>query len=63
MGPLVLFSLMRLNNSAVSNVVTISPNSVLAVHRKFIARKWTYRKMSLGRPATEGEVRHLVIEC
>ena len=35
---------------------------MLAWHRKLAARKWTYRQKPTGRPATEDEVRQLVIE-
>ena len=35
---------------------------MLAWHRKLAARRWTYRQKPTGRPATEDEVRQLVIE-
>ena len=59
---LFFFSLMRLSNRVVGNIVTISPKTVLAWHRKLVARKWTYRQKLFGRPVTEDEVRLLVID-
>jgi transposase InsO family protein len=59
---LFFVSLLRLNERVVANIVTISPNTVLAWHRKLAARRWTVRQKSLGRPVTEDEVRNLVIE-
>ena len=62
MGPLVFVSLFRLGHGVVDNIVTIKPSTVLAWHRKLAARKWTYRQKPIGRPATEDQVRRLVIE-
>ena len=59
---LFFVSLLRLNERVVANIVTISPNTVLAWHRKLAARRWAYRQKPLGRPATDDEVRQLVIE-
>ena len=59
---LFFVSLFRLGNGVVDNIVTIKPSTVLAWHRKLAARKWTYRQKPNGRPATEDEVRQLVIE-
>lgn len=53
---------MRLNRRVVGNIITFSPNTVLAWHRKLAARKWTYCRRPLGRPVTEEEVRCLVLE-
>lgn len=55
-------ALLRLNQRVVGTIVTISPNTVLAWHRKLAARRWTYRQKPLGLPVTEDEVRNLVIE-
>ena len=62
MGPLFFVSLFRLGNAVVDNIVTIKPSTVLACHRKLAARKCTFRQKPKGRPATENEVRQLVIE-
>lgn len=59
---LFFVSLLRLNERVVGNIVTTSPNTVLAWHRKLAARRWTYRQKPIGRPVTEDEVRNLVIE-
>lgn len=55
-------SLLPLNECVVGNIASISPNTVLAWHRKLATRRWTYRQKPLGRPVTEDEVRNLVIE-
>ena len=59
---LFFFSLMRLSNRVVGNIVTISPKTVLAWHRKLVARKWPPCQKPLSRPSTEQEVRKLVFE-
>jgi hypothetical protein len=59
---LFFLSLFRLGHGVVDNIVTIKPSTVLAWHRKLVSRKWTYRQKPMGRPATEDEVRQLVIE-
>jgi len=59
---LFFVSLFRLGHGVVDNIVTIKPSTVLAWHRKLVSRKWTYRQKPMVRPATEDEVRQLVIE-
>ena len=59
---LFFVSLLRINKRVVDNIVTISPDTVLAWHRKLVARKWTYSQKPLGRPVTEDEIRQLVID-
>ena len=59
---LFFVSLFRVGNGVVDNIVTIKTSTVLAWHRKRVSRKWTYRQKPMGRPATEDEVRQLVIE-
>jgi hypothetical protein len=39
----------------------VTPDTILAWHRKLIAQKWTYRRMGVGRPATASEVERLVL--
>ena len=59
---LFLVSLFRLGNGVVDNIATIKPSTVLSWRRKLAARKWTFRQKPIGRPATEDDVRRLVVE-
>ncbi len=60
--PLVFYISIRLGNGVVDNIVTTKPSTVPAWHRKLAASKWACRQKPTGRPATEDEVRQLVIE-
>jgi transposase InsO family protein len=44
----------------VASIVT--PETILAWHRRLVARKWTFERRTLGRPAVADEVRALVLK-
>ena len=46
--------------SAVACVVT--PDTILAWHRRLVAVKWTFRRRTEGRPPVAAEVRALIVE-
>jgi hypothetical protein len=43
------------------SVLLVSPQTVLRWHRELVARKWTYRRRSTGRPPLDLDVRELVL--
>ena len=51
-----------LGRSLLAEVATIvTPDTILAWHRKLIAQKWTYPRKGVGRPPTEKDVEQLVL--
>jgi hypothetical protein len=55
----VLAALARLLTAAVRGTRLVTPGTLLAWHRRLLARKWTYPNRP-GRPATGQEIRDLV---
>jgi putative transposase len=43
------------------SVFPVSPQTLLRWHRELVARKWTYRRRSPGRPPIDPELRELVL--
>jgi putative transposase len=43
------------------SVFLVSPQTLLRWHRELVARKWTYRRRSPGRPPIDPELRELVL--
>src|SRR5438034_1109396 len=43
------------------SVFPVSPQTLLRWHRELVARKWTYRRRSPGRPAIDRGLRELVL--
>jgi putative transposase len=43
------------------SVFLVSPQTLLRWHRELVARKWTYRRRSLGRPPLDPALRELVL--
>jgi len=43
------------------SVFPVSPQTLLRWHRELVARKWTYRRRSPGRPPIDRELRELVL--
>jgi hypothetical protein len=56
----VLAALARLLPAALRGGRLVTPGTLLAWHRRLIARKWTYPGRP-GRPGTSGKVRDLVL--
>ena len=51
-----------LGRSLLAEVATIvTPDTILAWHRKLIAQKWTYPRKGVGRPPTAKEVEQLLL--
>src|SRR6516225_6250456 len=51
-----------LGRKLLGEVATIvTPDTILAWHRKLIAQKWTYPRKGVGRPPTAKEVEQLVL--
>ena len=51
-----------LGRKLLAEVATIvSPETILAWHRKLIAQKWTFLRKGVGRPPTGKEVERLVL--
>ena len=51
-----------LGRKLLGEVATIvTPDTILAWHRKLIAQKWTYARKGVGRPPTTKEVKQLVL--
>ena len=40
----------------------VTPETILAWHRRLVALKWTFRRRSLGRPPVADEVRTLILK-
>ena len=40
----------------------VTPDTILAWHRRLIAAKWTYSRNSVGRPGVMKEVRRLIVK-
>src|SRR5688572_29361003 len=40
----------------------VTPDTILARHRRLVALKWTFRRRALGRPPIAAEVRALIVE-
>ena len=40
----------------------VTPDTILAWHRRLIAAKWTHPRKSVGRPGIMKEIRHLIVE-
>ena len=52
----------RLGRRVLQDVATVvTPDTILRWHRELIARKWTYTRQRLGRPAVLAEIRRLVV--
>jgi hypothetical protein len=43
------------------SVFLVSPQTLLRWHRELVARRWTYRRRSPGRPPIDRELRELVL--
>ena len=43
------------------SVFLVSPQTLLRWHRELVAKKWTYRRRSPGRPPIDPELRELVL--
>jgi hypothetical protein len=41
--------------------LVVQPATILAWHRRLVARRWTYRRRSRGRPPTEAGVARLIV--
>jgi hypothetical protein len=39
----------------------VTPDTILAWHRKLIAAKWTYPRKGVGRPGVMKEIRELIV--
>ena len=51
-----------LGRKALSKIATIvTPDTILAWHRRLIAAKWTYPRKGVGRPGVMKEIRELVV--
>ena len=51
-----------LGRKVLSQIATIvTPDTILAWHRKLIAARWTYPRKSVGRPGVMKEVRELIV--
>jgi transposase InsO family protein len=51
-----------LGRKALRQIATIvTPETILAWHRKLIAAKWTYPRMRVGRPGVMKEIRELIV--
>jgi putative transposase len=52
-----------LGRRALESIATIvTPDTILAWHRRLIAEKWTYPRKRFGRPGVMKEIRRLIIE-
>lgn len=52
----------RLGRGVLREVATlVTPDTMLRWHRQLIARKWTYTRRRLGRPAVLNEIRRVVV--
>ena len=40
----------------------VTPDTILAWHRRLIAAKWTFSRKSVGRPGVMKEIRRLIVE-
>ena len=51
-----------LGRKALSEIATIvTPDTILAWHRRLIAAKWTYPSTGVGRPGVMKETRELIV--
>ena len=40
----------------------VTPETILGWHRRLVARKWTFRRRAVGRPAVSEEIRGLIVK-
>jgi hypothetical protein len=52
-----------LGRRALESIATIvTPDTILAWHRRLIAEKWTYPRKRFGRPGVMKDIRRLIVE-